>query len=166
MQQERDQNVPRKISDEIFCTDEIKKRKIQPQNAVIRIVQREAGLGRPGTHFHKTRLFYTSVYPNFTASNVLKPPGYLRKFSPNGKYLVAFSIDQTCVEVYRYNGVSAAGSLMANLKENVGSINADPRSRLFDAIFSVTILWISIHLLMMLKLNHFSLSIQLKCLVK
>lgn len=64
-------------------------RKIKPQNIVCHLMRREHGIGqRPGTHQHMIRDFYKCINPNLTVVNVEKPAGFLRKFSPCGKYLV------------------------------------------------------------------------------
>lgn len=96
----------------------------------------------PGTHVHNARQFYQNVFPNFTVMNVEKPPCFLRKFSPDGKYLVAFSADQTSIEVYNYCGASAAADLIADCEgEYIGHKNDDCsfhiRSNIFSRFFKV-----------------------------
>lgn len=87
-------------NNDFFCTDTITPRKIKPQNIVIRLINRETlGARKPGSHFHIAREFYQNVFPNFTIVNVEKPPCFLRKFSPDGKHFIAFSSDQTSLEV-------------------------------------------------------------------
>lgn len=87
-------------NNDFFCTDRITPRKIKPQNIVIRLINRETlGARKPGSHFHIAREFYQNVFPNFTIVNVEKPPCFLRKFSPDGKHFIAFSSDQTSLEV-------------------------------------------------------------------
>ena len=95
----------------------LRPRKISPQNIVIRLKQRETSCSaRPGMqgHFHICRSFYQNIVPNFTVVNVEKPPCFLRKFSPDGKHFIAFSLDQTSLEVYEYRGPSAAEDLLQN----------------------------------------------------
>lgn len=107
--------------------------------------QRERGGGigaRPGTEIHLTREFYKSIYPNATVVNVEKPAGFLRKFSPDGKHLIAFTFDQTSLEIYRYKGVVAAAELLRTwTTEVVPNSNTDLpyeiRSRIFDKLFKV-----------------------------
>lgn len=128
-----------------FVTDPcpIKPRKIGPQNVVVRLRRRETmGCPFPGTHVHTARQFYQNVFPNFTVMNVEKPPCFLRKFSPDGKYLVAFSADQTSIEVYDYCGASAAADLIAECEgEYIGHKNDDCsfhiRSNIFARFFKV-----------------------------
>lgn len=86
--------------EEFICTEKIVPRKIKPQNIVIRLMNREMyGSQKPGSHFHVVREFYQNVFPNLTIVNVEKPPCFLRKFSPDGKHFIAFSADQTSLEV-------------------------------------------------------------------
>jgi len=120
----------------------IKPRKIVNQNVVHRLHQREIHNGRPGTHFHRARKFYTNVFPNFTLVNVEKPPCFLRKFSPDGKYFIAFSADQTSIEIYSFEGSAAAETLMKNLKGNIAGYTTDIRysdikGKLFETFFKL-----------------------------
>lgn len=90
-----------------------KSKRIPAQNIVIRLNRRQTyGYKKPGTHFYSARQFYQNVFPNFTVINVEKPPCFLRKFSPDGKHFIAFSADQTCLEIYVYQGPSAAADLL------------------------------------------------------
>lgn len=114
-----------------------KPRRVQPQNIVIRLAEREIfGCKKPGTHFHTARRFYQNVFPNYTLINVEKPPCFVRKFSPDGKYLIAFSSDQTCVEIYMYRGAGAAGDLLHNADEK-DKKNFDVKHKIFDRFFKV-----------------------------
>lgn len=91
----------------------IRPRKVPAQNIVIRLKNRETfAYKKPGTHFHAARQFYQNVFPNFTVINVEKPPCFLRKFSPDGKHFIAFSSDQTSLEIYVYKGPAAAANLL------------------------------------------------------
>lgn len=126
----------------------IKPRKFSPQNIVMRLRCRETfGCPYPGTHVLTSRHFYQNIFPNFTVVNVEKPPCFLRKFSPDGRYLVAFSADQTSIEVYKYEGASAAAKLLADCKgEYVGHKNDEKtfniRSNIFHQFFKVYIIWL------------------------
>lgn len=124
----------------------IKPRRFDPQNIVMRLRRRETiGCLYPGTHVLVARQFYQNVFPDLTIVNVEKPPCFLRKFSPDGKYLVAFSADQTSIEVYEYRGASAAADLLAShLDTNsdyIGQHNDNQsfyiRSHIFKRFFKV-----------------------------
>nr|CAG4641511.1 EOG090X028J [Eurycercus lamellatus] len=122
---------------------ELVPRRISPQNIVVRLIRRENyGFIKPGTHYHVCRSFYQNIVPNFTLVNIEKPPCFLRKFSPDGKYFIAFSSDQTSVEVYTYRGPSAAEDLLAsNIPEGREFVGNDPneavdlRSCVFSRFF-------------------------------
>lgn len=122
-----------------FTSEEfpIKPRKIGPQNIVNRLRIRETmGCPYPGTQVHVARQFYQNVFPNYTVVNVEKPPCFLRKFSPDGKYLVAFSADQTSIEVYEYQGAAAAADLLVDCKgEYTGHKNDSKSFRIRSFIF-------------------------------
>lgn len=130
--------------EDVMCNDRIRPRKIKPQNLVCRLYQRERGGGRPGTEVHLTREFYKNIYPNLSVINVEKPAGFLRKFSPDGKHLIAFTFDQTSLEIYKYNGVVAAAELIRSWEtEVVPNSNAELpysiRSQIFDKLFKVSV---------------------------
>lgn len=89
----------RTTMDEDFPT--LKPRRIQNQNVVHRLERRRICSGRPGAHWYRVRCFHQNLFPNFTVVNVEKPPCFLRKFSPDGRCFIAFSSDQTSLEVRR-----------------------------------------------------------------
>ncbi|CAK1542121.1 unnamed protein product [Leptosia nina] len=122
--------------DDFFCTEKIVPRKIKPQNIVIRLMNREIyGSRKPGSHFHVVREFYQNVFPNLTIVNVEKPPCFLRKFSPDGKHFIAFSADQTSLEIYEYRGAAAAGDLVAGYPSDLLNADADAHHRIRTHIF-------------------------------
>ena len=93
----------------------LRPRRVPVQNVAHRLMMRETF----GTSFNPmtksvntTRGFYLNVFPNFTLTNVEKPPCFLRKFSPDGHHFIAFSTCQTCLEIYRFKGSSAACDLV------------------------------------------------------
>lgn len=82
------------------CNERVPERRLRPQSVVARLVARETwGSRRPGAHWQVAREFYQTVFPNCTVVNVEKPPCFLRKFSPDGAHFIAFSADQTSLEV-------------------------------------------------------------------
>lgn len=128
-----------------ICDDQIARRKLKSQNIVSFLQQRESGLNeRCGIRAPEVPDFYKCIYPNTTVINVQKPPGFLRKFSPNGQYLIAFTIDQMALEIYQFNGVRAAGELIYPWRsETVPNDNTgqayDIRSQIFEKLFKVCI---------------------------
>lgn len=121
-------------------------RKLEPQNIAIRLRRRETlGCSYPGTQVLIARQFYQNVFPNFTVVNVEKPPCFLRKFSPDGRYLVAFSLDQTSIEIYEYQGASAAADLLDGCEgEYIGQKNEETfhiRRDIFKRFFKVCVLF-------------------------
>lgn len=119
-----------------------KPRRIPNQNLVYRLRSRETHICRPGTQFHVARTFHTNIFPNFTVANVEKPPCFLRKFSPDGRFFMAFSSDQTSIEIYEFQGSAAAEFLLRNAKGEYTAIGTDQeslniRSKLFDMFFKL-----------------------------
>ncbi|CAL8123765.1 unnamed protein product [Orchesella dallaii] len=87
--------------------------RLQSQNIVTRLCGREVWgeYRRVGTEKYLQRSMYQSIYPNFTVTQVDKPPCFLRKFTPDGKHFIAFSSDQMSIEVYYFKGPQAANDL-------------------------------------------------------
>ncbi len=110
--------------------DPIPWRKLESQNIVHRLFNREVFRGPPGTCFNQARKFYLHIVPNFNVLNVEKPPCYLRKFSPDGQFLIGVSIDQTSIEIYNFKGSEAGGGLIKNVQGEVipGPEDADNSS--------------------------------------
>ncbi|XP_060518258.1 DET1 homolog isoform X1 [Cylas formicarius] len=103
--------------------DFLKRKKKVPQNIVIRLLNRQIrACWKPGTQLHTARQFYQNIFPNYTVINVERPPCFLRKFSPDGKCFIAFSADQTSLEVYSYQGPAAACDLIRSMQEEENDI--------------------------------------------
>lgn len=123
------------------CKYSLTPRQIPPQNIITRLSRREIyGAVKPGTHFHVAREFHQNVFPNFTIVNVEKPPCFLRKFSPDGHHFIAFSSDQTSLEIYEYRGSSAAADLVDGCTgEYIGNESDKKsdyiRSKVFERFF-------------------------------
>ncbi|KAF7707740.1 DET1 homolog [Silurus meridionalis] len=116
----------------------LKPRRIQNQNVVHRLELRRISSGRPGAHWYRVRCFHQNLFPNFTAVNVEKPPCFLRKFSPDGRCFVAFSSDQTSLEIYEFRGCQAAEDLLQDQDEGRDGegLSESVRARLFSRFFS------------------------------
>ncbi|XP_032831741.1 DET1 homolog isoform X1 [Petromyzon marinus] len=97
----------------------LRPRRIDSQNVVHRLDGRRVSSGPPGAQWYGVRRLHQNVLPNFTVVNVEKPPCFLRKFSPDGRYFVAFSADQTSLEIYRYRGCQAAEDLLQDFDGDV-----------------------------------------------
>uniref|UniRef100_A0A1I8NTL9 DET1 homolog n=2 Tax=Stomoxys calcitrans TaxID=35570 RepID=A0A1I8NTL9_STOCA len=69
-----------------------------------------------GYHRPTPRFLYKSITPNLTIQNVDKPLSFLRKFTPDGSMLLAFSNDQRSLEVYQYQGVGKAAHLYGSYR--------------------------------------------------
>ena len=125
------------------CNYSLIPRRIPPQNIINRLARREIyGTVKPGTHFHVAREFHQNVFPNFTIINVEKPPCFLRKFSPDGHHFIAFSSDQTSLEIYKYCGSSAAADLVDGCRgEYIGNESHQEsdyiRSKVFERFFKL-----------------------------
>jgi len=110
-----------------FSGERLVPRRILPQNVVSRLMTRELyGPSFRATSLNTTRGFHTNVFPDFTLVNVEKPPCFLRKFSPDGRKFIAFSADQTSLEIYDYQGPGAAADLLQNVKGEFLSNDENP----------------------------------------
>ena len=83
------------------------------------------------------RGFHLNIVPNYTLVNVEKPPCFLRKFSPDGKRFIAFSADQTSLEIYRYQGPAAAADLLQGSGgEFLGGEDSEASQRVRNVVFN------------------------------
>ena len=105
-------------------------RRIPPQNIVQRLLSRElhAGRRRRRNADITARIFFTNVFPNYTVINVEKPACFLRKFSPDGRHLIAFSADQTSLEIYEFCGPASAADMLNALPRNDSTADFLPDS--------------------------------------
>ena len=104
------------------------------QNLVHKLVQRQLLVRCPAQAYHQRRSLYHCIVPNYTEQGVQTPPGFLRKFSPDGKILLAFSNDQRDVVVYEYLGAGAAQSLYESGEEEEEGVDVGD---LFGKFFKV-----------------------------
>ena len=131
-------------------TDGIIPRRIPPQNIVQRLLSRELNAGRRRCSNASTtaRIFFTNVFPNYTVINVEKPACFLRKFSPDGHNLIAFSADQTSLEIYEFCGPASAADMLNSLPRTDSDADYLPdnvdvpaathvRSQLFSRFFKL-----------------------------
>ncbi|NXJ75063.1 DET1 protein, partial [Trogon melanurus] len=118
----------------------IRPRRIQNQNVIHRLERPPPSSGKAGTHWHQVRVFHHPPLPNFTVVNVEKPPCFLRTPPPDGRYFIAFSSDQTSLEIYEYQGCQAAEDLLQGYEGEILANGNDQRSvnirgRLFERFF-------------------------------
>lgn len=65
---------------------------------------------------------YLSFTPNFSVLNVKIPNCFLRKFSPDGRYLISFNQNLNGIQIYTFRGCSAA---LEHLEKFVRNSNHD-----------------------------------------
>ncbi|CAH1961527.1 unnamed protein product [Acanthoscelides obtectus] len=130
--------TPMETSDSVSMDRFYMSKRHKTQNVTIRLHRRQVfGCKYRGTHFHSARQFYQNVFPNFTVINVEKPPCFLRKFSPDGKHFIAFSADQTSLEIYVYKGPAAAADLLKGCEEHDDEKKRfEIQSKMFDRFFA------------------------------
>lgn len=90
-----------------------------------------------GTKTHIVRAAYQTVYPNCTVFDVDKPTPYLKKFTSDGRHLIAFSNDLVYVEVYNYLGYSKATDLLKNVEADYISEEHGVRCQIFEKLFKL-----------------------------
>jgi len=59
------------------------------------------------TRFNHLKKIYLAVTPNYTVISVKTPSCYLRRFSPDGRYLVAFNQNLNGIQIFSFKGSSA-----------------------------------------------------------
>jgi len=118
--------------------EELVPRRIPSQNLVARLAARQMfGAGYRRHSPNTVRGFHTNIFPDFTLVNVEKPPCFLRKFSPDGKRFIAFSADQTSLEIYGYQGPAAAADLLQGVQgEFLGSEENQHNTRVRNVVFN------------------------------
>ena len=115
--------------------EEIGLAKRPPQNTVTQLIHRQSTIMSPSQWYYHHHNFYNAIVPNYTENQVLiRDKCYPRKFSPDGKWLLAFSLDQHNVEVYRFNGSCAANELYDSKK----LYQQEMQSKLFNVFFTHT----------------------------
>ncbi|KAH8261778.1 hypothetical protein KR038_000090, partial [Drosophila bunnanda] len=101
--------------------------RLQSQNIVHLLQNRESGYTCAGSQLSRIprlayeRRFYKSITPCLTIDSVAIPPVYLRKFTPDGSQLLAFSHDQRSLHIYPYRGFSSAAVGELIREANVGT---------------------------------------------
>ena len=86
-------------------------KKPKPINIIRTLFRREIGytnIDRTETVFNETKRIYLAIYPNFTVINVKTPNCFLRRFSPDGRFLIAFNQLLNGIIIYKFNGSSSA----------------------------------------------------------
>ena len=126
--------------EELLCSSQKQRqRQSGSQNLVHKLWQRQLLTCCPAQEYHKTRSLYHCIVPNHTEQGVQPPLGFLRKFSPDGKFLLAFSNDQRNVLVYSYCGASAAQSLYSNNDHSEEDIKLNLFNKFFKLRFSILV---------------------------
>ncbi len=117
--------------------DEFKPKPLPNHSIICKLVNREIGLGmkKPGTHLHCAKSFNLNIFPNYTVVNIEKPPCFLRKFSPDGRHFVAFSRDQSSLEIYEFQGPEAAEDLLRKYSKSNEQGLGYVRDNLFEKFF-------------------------------
>lgn len=59
------------------------------------------------TRFNHLKRIYLAITPNYTIINVKTPNCYLRRFSPDGRYLIAFNQNLNGIQIFLFKGSSA-----------------------------------------------------------
>ncbi|XP_034129103.1 DET1 homolog isoform X2 [Drosophila guanche] len=121
--------------------------RLQSQNLVHMLQNRESCYTRIGSKINQSpnlsyeRGFYKCITPCLTIDSVAIPPVYLRKFTPDGSKLLAFSLDQRSLHVYKYKGFGATGVGELIRETDVGEVecymggNRVPGNTLKNTIF-------------------------------
>ncbi|XP_017490490.1 PREDICTED: DET1 homolog [Rhagoletis zephyria] len=114
------------------------------QNIQHHIWDRESGLNRYNRRGSLPVLthdleFYKSITPRLSILCVGSSLGYIRKFTPDGKLLVSFSLDHNAVSVYQYKGVGAVQHALYGIKDEGVQATYETGILLTDQLFHL--LW-------------------------
>jgi len=73
-------------------------------NLLTKIRDREIKSPKPGTHIRRLRQFYTDIVPNTSVGVTTPNEIILRKFTPDGRFLFAFSKNFHSLLLFKYLG--------------------------------------------------------------
>eukprot|EP00731_Ephydatia_muelleri_P015761 Em0009g185a len=113
-------------------------KKTVDQNIMTKLYRREVAIDNPAQLFHRQRALYQCAVPEFTESNVQTPSCFLRKFTPDGNQLLAFSRDQRSVELYDYLGGGSGQELYCSELDS-WSIRSELFGKFFRLRFSIPV---------------------------
>jgi hypothetical protein len=89
------------------------------------------------TRFNHLKRIYLAITPSYTIINVKTPNCYLRRFSPDGRYLVAFNQNLNGIQIFLFKGSSAGVDEIQNFSKcnQNKSMNSSSNSK-FQSIFN------------------------------
>ena len=111
---------------------DVGRRKVDSENVIHWLATRETTVCSSSAAFlQQQRRLHLTILPNFSENRVNIPnQSFVRRFSPDGKILIAFSKNQLNVEVYQFRGSSAGNELYQNSCKN-----ADAKNQIFEVFF-------------------------------
>lgn len=113
-------------------------------NILDTLLHRELGCPRREIRHNQIKKFYHSIHPNFTVLNVKTPNCFLRRFSPCGRYLIAYNNTLSGIIIYQFEGSASGCEALSALKNYTHAEHTDLgnneceqiRSRIFDLFFT------------------------------
>lgn len=137
------------VSDKSFIFRRRKRRSSPYLNVTRKIFDRQLALHTKANicHLIEQRRFYSAITPSCTLFNVNKPSSLLRRFTPDGRYMIAFSFQPGIVEIYEYATVAEInvfGERYAEYFPNISNVNRiddnfieQMRSTVFNSLFKL-----------------------------
>lgn len=119
---------------------EFKLSKRRPLNLIHNLIGRElgtysstVGLTSLSTGQHRNELtsynhlkrIYLAITPNYTVINVKTPSCYLRRFTPDGRYLVAFNQNLNGIQIFLFKGSSSGIKDIQNFSQPANNESLD-----------------------------------------
>ena len=80
-----------------------KSQSLQKQGILRKLVRRECQNPPPSSAINVARRMCTDIYPSESCVAVKIPDFHVRAFTPDGRFLVCFSLNLKCVILYRYS---------------------------------------------------------------
>lgn len=109
--------------DEVESINELEKFPVQlytknyRENVISKLFDREYHYSSRIHPFVILNKFHKNFVPNFSVENTERPNCFLRKFTNDGRHLIAFGADITSVEIYEYQGPGAASHLLSGVSK-------------------------------------------------
>ncbi|CAF0712505.1 unnamed protein product [Brachionus calyciflorus] len=96
--------------------------------------------------FNLMKRVYLSVYPSYSVLNVKMPNCFIRRFSPDGRYIIAFNQHLNGIQIFLFKGSSAGLEDLHNINSRIPQDKTDSddvesdqfRYKAFDTYFKET----------------------------
>eukprot|EP00002_Diphylleia_rotans_P016431 TRINITY_DN3196_c0_g1_i6.p1 TRINITY_DN3196_c0_g1~~TRINITY_DN3196_c0_g1_i6.p1 ORF type:complete len:540 (+),score=75.80 TRINITY_DN3196_c0_g1_i6:45-1664(+) len=102
---------------DLFATAESDKKAVAIQPNIFRLLRNRQHTPCSGHKMRRTNhRVYEHIVPNTTAYNIVTPPVHFKRFTPDGKFLLCISQNQTSLIIYEFRGYAGCGATTDNFE--------------------------------------------------